>query len=118
MLIHEHEPLNAEPPREALAQLPLTPLESFYVRGHGPVPDDPAAGWRLQIAGMVERECAWSLGELRDGRFTEWEVVATLQCAGNRRNGLIEVRDIPGETPWGPGATGTASWRGVRVRDL
>jgi sulfite oxidase len=26
---------------------------------------------------------------------------ATLQCAGNRRAGLIEIRPIEGEDPWG-----------------
>jgi sulfite oxidase len=45
-------------------------------------------------------------------------VVATLQCAGTRRAGLIAVRDIPGEAPWGSGATGTASWRGVALADV
>jgi sulfite oxidase len=30
----------------------------------------------------------------------------------------MAVRDIPGEAPWGPGATGTARWRGVRLRDV
>jgi len=45
-------------------------------------------------------------------------VLATLQCAGNRRAGLIEVRDIPGEDPWGPGATSTAQWSGVRLSDV
>ena len=49
---------------------------------------------------------------------TDYEVVATLQCAGNRRRGLIEVRDIPGEAPWGPGATGNARWRGARLADV
>ena len=43
---------------------------------------------------------------------------ATLRCAGNRRAGLIAVRDIPGEAPWGPGATGTATWTGVALADV
>jgi sulfite oxidase len=43
---------------------------------------------------------------------------ATLQCAGNRRTGLLAVRDIPGEAPWGPGATGTAIWGGVALGDV
>jgi len=30
-------------------------------------------------------------------RFAERTLSATLQCAGNRRSGLIAVRDIPGE---------------------
>jgi sulfite oxidase len=50
--------------------------------------------------------------------FREREVTATLQCAGNRRAGLIAVRDIPGEAPWGPGATGTATWTGVALADV
>jgi sulfite oxidase len=28
------------------------------------------------------------------------------------------IRDIPGEAPWGPGATGTARWRGVALADV
>ncbi len=28
------------------------------------------------------------------------------------------MRDIPGEAPWGPGATGTATWRGVALADV
>jgi sulfite oxidase len=65
----------------------------------------------------VERELDLSLTTLREA-FRERVVTATLQCAGNRRAGLIAVRDIPGEAPWGPGATGTATWTGVRLADV
>ncbi len=117
MLVHQEDPLNAEPPREALATSDLTALDTFYVRSHGPIPRLEAASWRLQVDGLVERRLELSLEELRE-RFAEREVVATLQCAGNRREGLIAVRDIPGEAPWGPGATGNAAWRGVALADL
>jgi sulfite oxidase len=50
--------------------------------------------------------------------FGRREVVATFQCAGNRRADLIAVRDIPGEAPWGPGATGTATWAGVGLAEV
>jgi sulfite oxidase len=30
----------------------------------------------------------------------------------------MAIRDIPGETPWGPGATGTATWAGVALADV
>jgi sulfite oxidase len=30
----------------------------------------------------------------------------------------VAVRDIPGEAPWGPGATGTATWSGVALADV
>jgi sulfite oxidase len=115
--VHSDEPFNAEPPRAALAGASITPITAFYVRNHGPVPDIDPASWRLRIEGLVERELELSLDDLST-RFEERELVATLQCAGNRRRGLLEVRDIPGEEPWGPGATGTASWSGVRLADV
>ena len=45
-------------------------------------------------------------------------MIATPECAGNRRAGLTAVREIPGEAPWGPGATGTAIWTGVALADV
>ena len=77
---------------------------------------DPAA-WRLHVNGAVDRELVLSLETLREA-LREREVTATLQCAGNRRAGLIAVRDIPGEAPWVPGATGTAKWTGVALGDV
>jgi sulfite oxidase len=65
----------------------------------------------------VERELELSMSTLREA-FREREETATLQCAGNRRDGLLAIRDIPGEAPWGPGATGTATWSGVPLADV
>ena len=118
MLVHEDEPFNAEPRPGALAGSAITPLDAFYVRGHGPIPQVDARAWRLQVGGLTCRPLELSLEELCDGRFTNRELVVTLQCAGNRRADLIAVRDIPGEAPWGPGATGTAAWRGVSLADV
>ena len=118
MLVHERDPFNAEPPRRALAGSPFTPRDAFYVRGHGPVCEIDPASWTLQVGGLVERELSLGVDELHGDRFADADVLATLQCAGNRRSGLIEVRDIPGEAPWGPGATGTAHWTGVPLRDV
>ena len=85
------------------------------MRNHGPVPDSgPAA---LRVDGLVREPLSLTAGDLRE-RFEPAGLTATLQCAGNRRAGLIAVRDIPGEAPWGPGATGTARWRGARLRDV
>lgn len=116
LIVHEHEPFNAEPPRAALAEAPVTSTDAFYVRNHGPVPNVDAAGWRVRIGGLVERKLDLSLADLRG--FPDRELVVTLQCAGNRRADLMAVRDIPGESPWGPGATGTARWRGVALADV
>jgi sulfite oxidase len=66
---------------------------------------------------MVERPLQLSLADLKE-RFAHREVVATLQCAGNRRAGLMAVRDIPGQHPWGPGATSTARWVGASLAEV
>jgi sulfite oxidase len=117
LIVHEEEPFNAETGRAALAEGPVTATDAFYVRGHGAVPEIDPAAWRLHVDGLVERELDLSLSTLREA-FREREVTATLQCAGNRRAGLMAIRDIPGEAPWGPGATGTATWTGVALADV
>jgi len=117
LIVHQEEPFNAESGLAALAEGPLTATEAFYVRAHGAVPEIDPAGWRLHVHGLVERELDLSIATLREA-FVEREVTATLQCAGNRRAGLIAIRDIPNEAPWGPGATGTAIWSGVALADV
>jgi sulfite oxidase len=117
LIVHAEEPFNAETGLAALADGSLTATDAFYVRAHGPVPDLDPAAWRLRVHGLVERELDLSLDALRE-ECRERDVTATLQCAGNRRAGLIAIRDIPGEAPWGPGATGTARWTGVALADV
>jgi sulfite oxidase len=116
LVVHHAEPFNAETSGTSLLD-PMTDTDAFYVRNHGRVPEIAPDEWRLRVHGMVERELILSLGTLREA-FRERTVTATLQCAGNRRAGLIAVRDIPGEAPWGPGATGTATWTGVALADV
>lgn len=117
MVVHTTAPYNAEPPRGALAVSALTGAETFYVRNHGPIPELDPLRFRLVVGGVVDEALELSLEDLRE-RFEPRELVATLQCAGNRRSGLIKVRPIPGEAPWGPGATGTARWTGVALADV
>ena len=117
VIVHQLEPFNAETGLAALAEGPVTATDAFYVRGHGAVPDLDPAGFRLRVHGLVERELELSLPTLREA-FIEREVTATLLCAGNRRAGLMAIRDIPGEAPWGAGATGTATWTGIALADV
>jgi sulfite oxidase len=116
LVVHALEPFNAETGLGSLTD-PVTHTDAFYVRGHGAVPEIDPGTWRLRVHGLVERELSLSLATLREA-FRERTVTATLQCAGNRREGLIAIRDIPGEAPWGPGATGTATWTGVALADV
>ena len=104
MTVHEEHPFNAEPRRAALAEAPVTPTDAFYVRNHGPVPDEIKA---TTVTGLVERDLDLTLDRLKRD-YEPYELTVTLQCAGNRRADLMAVKHIPGESPWGPGATGTA----------
>ena len=116
--VHEYEPFNAEPPPGGLAGHTITPLDAFYVRRHGGVPEIDRSSWRLEVRGLVERPLEIGFIVRAARRLRQREVVATLQCAGNRREGLIAVRAIPGESPWAAGATAPARWRGVGLADL
>ena len=101
MIVHGRSPFNAEPSRAALAEDPLTGIDTFYCRNHGPIPGIATDQWRLAVTGKVTRPLELTFNELTEG-FSRHSVVATLQCAGNRRAGFNEVREIPGEDPWGP----------------
>src|ERR1700761_3126818 len=116
MIVHEQEPFNAETSVAALSERSVTATDAFYVRGHGAVPLIDPASWRLRVHGLVERELSLSLATLRQA-LPERTVTATLQCAGNRRAGLIAIHATRGQ-PWGPGATGTAAWTGVTLADV
>ena len=116
-IVHERSPFNAEPSRSALAQNAITSIDTFYSRNHGPIPDIDPHAWRLTVGGLLDEELILALDDLKS-RFDAVDVVATLQCAGNRREGLIDVRDIPREDPWGPCATSNARWRGARLADI
>jgi sulfite oxidase len=115
--VHVPEPLNAETVPAALAPAGPTPVDAFFVRSHGAVPQVDPETWRLTVDGLVERPLTLSLRDLRT-RYSRDAVTATLQCAGNRRTALLAVRAVPGEVPWDLGAIGTADWTGVRLRDV
>lgn len=117
MIVHEREPFNAEPPPALLRESFVTPTGLFYVRNHAPVPNTLGEEFRLAVEGETERALTISVAELKE-RFAPASVTATLQCAGNRRNGMERVAHIPGEVPWASEAIGTARWTGVRLADV
>jgi sulfite oxidase len=117
MIVHSESPYNAEPPLELLRENFLTPNELFYVRNHGSVPEIDPAAYRLVVDGLVERRLELSLDRLQND-FPKRTVMATLQCAGNRRAQLIEHAPIPGEVAWEEGAIGNAFWSGVLLKEV
>ena len=114
-IVRQDEPFNAEPlPAKLIASF-LTPQSLLYVRSHGATPalaDDHA----IVIAGLRDGEQRLTLTDLQS-RFAERQIVATMQCAGNRRADLQPVRETKGD-PWDVGAIGTVEWTGVSLADV
>jgi sulfite oxidase len=117
MTVRAGVPFNAEPPASVLAASAITGLDAFYCRNHGTIPDIAPERWRLTVDGLVDLPLRLTYGQLT-GDFTAYSVVATLECAGNRRAELLDVRPIPGKEPWAHGAISTAEWRGARLADV
>ena len=117
VVVWSEEPLNAETPVELLCGSQLTPNELFFVRNHGPIPEVDPAAYALTVGGLVAEPLTLSLDELGQ-LFERVTLDAAISCAGNRRSELATIAPIPGQAPWGPGATGNARWRGIRLRDV
>ncbi len=116
LIVHSETPYNAEPPLDRLRASAMTAQADFYVRSHGSIPALVEAKHRLRVAGRVRAGLDLSMADLRR-RFPEHTVTAVMQCAGNRRADMQEVRPTSGD-PWAPGAIGNASWTGVALADL
>jgi len=116
LIAYSQQPFNAEPPADQLRASFITPRRRFYVRSHGDIPQLDPASHRLRVGGRVSTALDLSLDELKD-RFPSATVMATLQCAGNRRADMQRVRPVSGD-PWAPGAIGNAEWTGVPLADV
>jgi DMSO/TMAO reductase YedYZ molybdopterin-dependent catalytic subunit len=112
LIIREKEPRNLESPFDRLDSY-LTPVESFYIRSHFPVPALRADSYRLSVEGAVRTPLAITYDDLK--RMPATTFVATLECAGNSRVFLVPQK--PG-AQWGLGAVGNAEWTGVPLATL
>ncbi|KAH9944981.1 molybdopterin binding oxidoreductase [Epithele typhae] len=118
LIVQAAEPFNAEPIAAALVQFPITPDELVYCRNHGPVLELDEDAFTVAVSGPGEdaQPRTFTLAGLRDA-FPRAEVVAALQCAGNRRKEMNEVKPVRGVL-WDDGVICNARWAGVRLRDL
>jgi DMSO/TMAO reductase YedYZ molybdopterin-dependent catalytic subunit len=111
-IVRSEDPLNLEMPFERLDSF-ITPIESFYVRTHFPIPAIDRDAWWLHVEGEVEKPFAIDYEELLE--LESRTIPATLECAGNNRNFLEpKVKGVQ----WGLGAVGTAEWTGVPLSIL
>ena len=116
LLVHSDSPYNAESPLGRLIASAITPHADLYVRSHGTIPRLDDAAHRVHVDGRVAKPLSLSVADLR-GQFQPRTVIAVLQCAGNRRADMRQVRPVLGD-PWAPGAIGNVEWTGVALRDV
>jgi sulfite oxidase len=114
-------PFNAEPRMPKLMEKFYTPNDIFFVRNHNPVPEIDVKDWKLEVEANPDigvKSVSFSLKDLKT-KFEKVEVVAALQCAGNRQEDYVTPdRPLYVAPHWRNGAIGNAKWGGVRVRDL
>merc|ERR1712223_1799582 len=117
LVVNNAKPFNAETPLEILDKHFYTPNEWFYIRNHLPTPDVTAEEYELDVAfddGKDEKTL--NLSDLKT-KFQKVEITSTIQCGGNRRAEMNEIKPIKG-LMWKGGAIGNAKWGGVRLSDI
>lgn len=115
LIFRTTDPRNAEPALNKLIESWITPTERFYVRSHAPNPVIDQSDYRLAVEGMVDRELSLSIADLT--KFKEYDITATLTCAGNRR-AEFNAEGKVGGVQWEAGAIGNATWTGVSLDEV
>jgi len=112
LIVRTEEPLNIEG-RAELLMGQETPVEHFFLRSHGPIPDVDAAAWRLRVEGLVQAPLSLALAEVTTLPAETRRLI--LECAGNGRRFF----DPPARgLTWGRAALGQARWTGTRLDAL
>jgi DMSO/TMAO reductase YedYZ molybdopterin-dependent catalytic subunit len=109
------KPLVAETQAELMDD-DVTPIDKFFIRNNGLVPDAPAdaKAWKIKIDGEVEKPMDITLGDLMS-RFPNVSYKMMLECGGNGRAFFSpEARG----NQWTNGGAGCAEWTGVRLADV
>ncbi|KAB5537047.1 hypothetical protein PHYPO_G00114340 [Pangasianodon hypophthalmus] len=114
--VNSLKPFNAESPPAILTDSYITPSAIFFKRNHLPVPRVDPKTYRLKIEGLPGGTVSLSLDDLKS-HFPKHTVMATLQCAGNRRSEMDKVKQVKGLN-WGIAAISNGTWSGAYLRDV
>ena len=109
------KPLVAETP-ESLLDDDTTPIEKFFIRNNGQLPDEtknPDA-WKITIDGEVDKTIEITLGELKS-KYKAVTRRMVLECGGNGRGGFSPPAR---GNQWTNGGAGCAEWTGVPLADV
>jgi DMSO/TMAO reductase YedYZ molybdopterin-dependent catalytic subunit len=115
LVVIGERPLVAETP-EHLLDDDTTPIDKFYIRNNGQIPEpatDPDK-WKIAIDGEVNNKLELTLGELKS-RFPQVTRRMVLECGGNGRS-FFSPRASGNQ--WTNGGAGCAEWTGVQLADV
>ena len=115
LVVLGERPLVAETP-ESLLDDDTTPIEKFYIRNNGQIPEetkDPDA-WKITIDGEVNNKIEITLGELKS-KYKAVTRRMVLECGGNGRAGFSPPAR---GNQWTNGGAGCAEWTGVPLADV
>ena len=114
MQYHSERPLTGSVPAHE-HDFDVTPSDRMFVRNNLLTPDVNAAQHPLVVKGLVDKELAFTLDELRSA-FPVVTLQGMLECAGS---GRTNYQPRPSGTPWSPtGGMGCPKWTGVRLADV
>ncbi|KAI8324953.1 sulfite oxidase-like protein [Martensiomyces pterosporus] len=120
-IVRAKEPFNAEAKLDRLVENFVTPTDRHFRRNHGAIPNLDGPSWQMSIeiasACPSVKQHSVSVGISDLFKLQQFEVVAVLECAGNRRDGLKAIKPVNGVI-WGPGTASNAQWGGYRLRDM
>jgi sulfite oxidase len=115
LVVIGERPLVAETP-EHLLDDDTTPIDKFYVRNNGQIPDaakEPDK-WKIAIDGEVNNKLELTLGEIKS-KFKAQTRRMVLECGGNGRSFFSPPAS---GNQWTNGGAGCAEWTGVRLADV
>src|SRR5260370_8795189 len=82
-IFHQKTPPNGGPPLNRLIDEFATPVQDFFLRTHGDMPEFDSPTYRLTVGGMVKSPCQFSVQELAE-HFRNKKNTATFQATVNR----------------------------------
>ncbi|PWZ01491.1 molybdopterin binding oxidoreductase [Testicularia cyperi] len=141
-LVRQQEPLNTEPYTDRLDQSFITPTNLVFHRNHDSVVDKKApssalaATWKLSFSVDASVQDAklcslsahsWNIESIQKD-YGHHEVVATLECAGNRRaefssatsesRSNLKSKPPPEGIQWGNAVIANVIWGGASMREI
>ncbi|MGI8982711.1 MAG: sulfite oxidase [Pirellulaceae bacterium] len=121
LIMHNAKVGEIETPLALLREKDLTPKELLFVRNNQVLPGTltteaaDAAGWQVELAGLVDRPQTVKAADL--GNFPQEEHELVLQCSGNGRVRFAKTVKAEG-AQWQQGAMGNVRFKGVRLKSL